>query len=116
MASDLSFAEYVADQIRGAGNIVLKKMFGEYAVYCDGKVVALICDNQFFVKPTKAGRDFLGTVVEAKPYPSVKTLFFFIGDELDDSDKVARLVQVSWAELAFPKPKPPKKIKPKKSD
>lgn len=116
MATDHSFAEYVADQIRGAGNIVLKKMFGEYAVYCDGKVVALICDNQFFVKPTKAGRAFLGNVVEAKPYPSVKTLFFFIGEELDNSEQVSRLVQVSWPELSFPKPKPPKKIKEKKEN
>ncbi|MCK7502621.1 MAG: TfoX/Sxy family protein [Comamonadaceae bacterium] len=35
-------------------------MFGEYAIYLDGKVVALVCDNQFFVKPTDAGRALLG--------------------------------------------------------
>jgi TfoX/Sxy family transcriptional regulator of competence genes len=31
-------------------------MFGEYAIYCNEKVVALVCDNQVFVKPTAAGR------------------------------------------------------------
>jgi hypothetical protein len=30
---------------------------GEYAIYCNGKVVALVCDNQLFVKPTEAAQD-----------------------------------------------------------
>jgi hypothetical protein len=37
-------------------------MFGEYAIYCDGKVVALVCDDQFFLEPTAAGRALLGRV------------------------------------------------------
>ena len=46
MASDKSFVDFVVDQIENAGQITYKKMFGEYAVYCNGKVVALVCDNQ----------------------------------------------------------------------
>ena len=46
MASDLDFVEYVVDQMEGAGPVSYKKMFGEYAIYRQGKVVALICDNQ----------------------------------------------------------------------
>lgn len=42
MASDLEFVEYVCDRIGGAARIAARKMFGEYAVYCEGKVVALI--------------------------------------------------------------------------
>lgn len=42
MASTKDFAEHVCDQMRGAGDISMRKMFGEYAVYCDGKMVALI--------------------------------------------------------------------------
>jgi TfoX/Sxy family transcriptional regulator of competence genes len=45
MASDLNFVEYVRDQINGAGEVSFKKMFGEYAIYYDNKVVALVCDN-----------------------------------------------------------------------
>ena len=45
-------------------------MFGEYALYIDEKVVALICDNQVFVKPTAAGLEVLGEVIEAPPYPA----------------------------------------------
>lgn len=30
-------------------------MFGEYAIYSNGKVAALVCDDRLFVKPTLAG-------------------------------------------------------------
>jgi TfoX/Sxy family transcriptional regulator of competence genes len=75
MASDLNFVEYVRDQINGAGQISFKKMFGEYAIYCDEKVVALVCDNQLFIKPTAVGRSIIGSVIEAPPYPSAKQHF-----------------------------------------
>ena len=51
MASDQEFVDFLVDQMQGVGGITFRKMFGEYAIYCNGKVVALICDNQFFVKP-----------------------------------------------------------------
>ena len=38
MASDLGFVEFVVDQMENAGAITYRKMFGEYAVYCEGKV------------------------------------------------------------------------------
>jgi TfoX/Sxy family transcriptional regulator of competence genes len=50
VASDISFIEFIADQTTDAGTITYRKMFGEYAVYCNGKIVALVCDNQLFVK------------------------------------------------------------------
>jgi TfoX/Sxy family transcriptional regulator of competence genes len=40
--------------MKDAGAISYRYMFGEYAIYCDGKVVALVCDNQLFVKPSDA--------------------------------------------------------------
>jgi len=48
MASELSFVEYVCDQLGHLPGIAYRKMFGEYAFYHDQKVVALICDNQFY--------------------------------------------------------------------
>lgn len=104
MASDLDFVEYVVDQMEDAGVITYKKMFGEYAVYCRGKVVALVCDNQLFVKPTEAGRAFIGDVVEAPPYPGAKPSFL-IGEGMEDSDWLARLIRLTEKELPAPKPK-----------
>jgi FMN phosphatase YigB (HAD superfamily) len=83
MASDLSFVKYVRDQINADGQISFRKMFGEYAIYDGEKVVALVCDNQLFVKPTVAGRSMITNPVEAPPYPKAKP-YFLIDEQLDD--------------------------------
>ena len=54
MASNADFVQYVADQCSGAGEITTKKMFGEYGIYCDGKIFGLICDDCFYLKPTES--------------------------------------------------------------
>ena len=56
MASSQEFVQYAADQSSGAGRITYRKMFGEYGMYCDGKIFALVCDDQFFIKITNAGK------------------------------------------------------------
>jgi TfoX/Sxy family transcriptional regulator of competence genes len=110
MASDQSFVDYVCEQIAAAGRISQRKMFGEYAVYCDGKVIALVCDNQFFLKPTAAGRALLDHVPEGFPYPGAKP--WIVADEwLDDDQFVAKLVRVTAAELPLPRIKAAKKAK-----
>ena len=104
MASDLGFVEYVCDQISGAGQVSSRKMFGEYAIYCDGKVVALVCDDRLFVKQTPRGRALIGYVVEAPPYPGAKP-HFLIEDRLDDREWMAELIRVTASELPLLKPK-----------
>ena len=109
MASDLDFIEFVVGQLEGL-DVSYKKMFGEYALYLEGKVVALICDNQLFVKPTEPGRAFIGEVVEAPAYPGARPSFL-IGDGVEDSDWFRELLQITEAALPKPKPKKPKAAK-----
>lgn len=110
MASDLEFVKFVADQIDDACDVSYRNMFGEYVLYSRSKVVALICDDQLFMKPTKAGRAFIGDVVEAPPYPGAK-LAFLIGDNIEDSAWLTELVILTERELPKPKPKKKKKSK-----
>lgn len=114
MASTLSFTEYVCEQVSEAGHITFKKMFGEYAIYCDEKVVAFVCDNQLFVKPTAAGRAKLGAPVEAPPYPGAK-LYFLIDGQLDDRQFISSVIALTANELPMPTPKKPKAIKNKET-
>jgi TfoX/Sxy family transcriptional regulator of competence genes len=107
MTSDLEFVEYVCDQIRDAGRVRSRKMFGEFAVYFDDKVVALVCDDQLFVKPTPGGRAYIGEPVESPPYPSARP-HFLIEDRIDDREWLAGLIEVTVRELPAPKPKRPK--------
>lgn len=87
MASDKNFVEYIVGQIENADEISCKKMFGEYAMYSDRKVVALICDNQVFIKPTKSGRAYIGEVVEKPPYPGAKP-YFLIETGYEDQEMI----------------------------
>ena len=104
MTSDASFVDYVCDQMSGAGVISSRKMFGEFAVYCDGKVVALICDDQLYVKPTAGGRALLDDPVETPPYPGAKP-HFLVTDRVDDREWLGALIAATAAELPAPKPK-----------
>ncbi len=103
MASNLEYVEYVCDQISGAGAITYKKMFGEYGVYCDGKVIGVICDNQFFVKKTASGALLIPNCEEAAPYTGAKP-HMLIGD-LDDRNLMTEFIAATCRELPMPKPK-----------
>lgn len=49
MASHQDFVDYVAEQLREAGTICSRKMFGEYGLFCDGVFFAVICGDQLFI-------------------------------------------------------------------
>lgn len=104
MATDSGFVEYVCDQIRGAGSITFRRMFGEYALYADGKVVALLCDNQFFLKPTAEGRALLASPKEGLPYRGARP-HLLIDEGLEDSELLSRLVATTARALPAPRAK-----------
>jgi len=104
MSSDQNYVDFVIDQIENAGQITYKKMFGEYGLFSNGKIFALVCDNKLFIKPTEAGRKFIQDVVEAPPYPGA-SLRFLIEDKLEDRDWISNLVKITIKELPEPKPK-----------
>ena len=105
MASDAETVAFLVDQIASAGVVHAKPMFGEYGIYCDRKLVALVCDDKLFVKPSAGGRAFAGAVDEAPPYPRAKRCLLIDPDRWDDSDWLARLISISVAELPMPQPK-----------
>jgi len=111
MASDLEFVEFVTGQLDAECEVSFRKMFGEYALYSKGKVVALICENQLFVKQTDAGKEYIGEFVEAPAYPGAKPSFL-IEDQIEDREWLSKLISITEREL--PKPKPRAKRKAKK--
>ena len=108
MASDENLVKFISEQMEDAGAIRYRKMFGEYAVYCNEKVVALICDDKLFVKPTAGGRAFIGEAVEAPAYPGAK-MSFLIEDRFEDREWISELIRITADELPAPKPKKFKK-------
>lgn len=106
MATDSDFIDYVSGQVALGGRLTHKKMFGEYALYVDGKVVAFACDNRLFVKPSAAAATLALTLPQRPPYPGAKD--YPVADELlDDSDAIRHLLLETAALMAVPKPRKP---------
>lgn len=90
--------------ITAAGSVKARRMFGEYGIYCDGKIVALVCDDQLYLRPTPAGRVLLGKHVdEQPPYPGAKPSFRIDGELWDDAEWLAGLVRMTAAALPMTK-------------
>lgn len=107
MASNPEFAEFIADQLREAGSITYKKMFGEYGIFCNGKIIAVICDNQLFFKITEAGRALRPNLPEKPPHTGPKK--YFLIDNPDEREFLTKLATVTYE--ALPEPKLKKKRK-----
>lgn len=98
---------YLSDQLTGLSTRVrTRKMFGEYALYLDEKVVALICDDEVFVKITSKGRQFMGSKYqEGLPYPGAKPYILLGGDIIENKEAFCQLLEMTAESLPLPKPK-----------
>lgn len=83
MASNPEFVQYIADQLTPAGQVTYHKMFGGYGVYLDGKMFALVCDDQLFIKITKEGAALAPQLPKAPPYDGAKLEFMGAKQILD---------------------------------
>ena len=103
MACTTDFVQYVVDQCSTAGEITVKKMFGEYGIYCNGKIFGLLCDDCLYIKPTETGKKKLKSIDLRPPYPGAKD-YFYIAD-LEDHEVLAEIVRETYKELPEPKPR-----------
>lgn len=106
MATDRDFVDYVHEQAAFGPRLTDKRMFGEYSLYLDGKVVAFACDNSLLLKPTPEGRALLPRVTPGKPHPDAKD-YYVLDEFLDDTELLQRILQTTADALPPPKPKPP---------
>jgi DNA transformation protein and related proteins len=114
MATSQSMIDFILDQVSALPSIRAQKMFGEYALYCEDKVVALVCDNQLFVKITPVGKALLGKrYQEGKAYPGANPSMVVGAEELDNSDRLCELIRVTANALPASKPKRANQRRPK---
>lgn len=104
MATDRIFIDYVAEQLGLGARLTHKKMFGEYALYVDEKVVAFACDDSLFIKPNEAVAKLHPELPQRPPYPGAKD--YPVADELlDDGEALRRIFIESAAVLPASKPR-----------
>ena len=97
MASHPDFVAYVVEQLREAGAIRSRKMFGEYGLFCDGIFFAVICDDQLFVKLTPQGEATFPDLPKAPPYAGAKD--YLLVEDVDDQALLTTLVRVTCLAL-----------------
>ena len=106
MATKQSTVDYILDQLSSLGEVAARKMFGEYALYCRGKVVGLVCDNTLFIKITDQGKDFVGEFYkEGFAYPGAKASMMINEEKIEDHQWLSELVRITFENLPLPKQK-----------
>ena len=97
MASHQDFVDYVAEQLREAGSIRSRKMFGEYGLFCDGVFFAVICDDQLFIKVTPAGEAAFPNLSKVPPYAGANDYIWV--EDVDDRDTMTALTRLTCQAL-----------------
>lgn len=104
MSTEAGFVEFIAEQVGLGERLTHRRMFGEYALYVDEKVVAFACDDSLFIKPSHAAEKLAPDLPQRPPYPGAKD--YPVADELlDDGDALRRLLLETAALMPPPKPK-----------
>lgn len=106
MATSERFIRHVTDLAGLGERFTARKMFGEYGLYLDGKLIGLACDDSLFLKETKALAHHGLDLPRQPPYPGAKP--YPVADELLDEPKVLQKVILETAGF-LPEPKPRKK-------
>lgn len=91
--SNADLVQYIVEQAAKAGEVRARKMFGDYALYCNEKVVGLICDDFLYLKPLKVLDPLLheGDRRMQPPYDGARP--HYVITDVDDPDYVSLLVR-----------------------
>lgn len=106
MKTKQSTIDYILDQLISVGDVSARKMFCEYALYCDNKVVALVCRDTLFVKITEQGKEFVGKHYrEGHAYKGARTSMVMDDNRIEDREWLSELIRITADSLPAPKPK-----------
>jgi TfoX/Sxy family transcriptional regulator of competence genes len=87
MSTSASFVRYLHKKWGYDRRISMRAMFGEYALYCECIVVALICNEVVYIKNTPGTQILLATICEmGPPYPGAKLYYILSERQTDDYD------------------------------
>lgn len=56
MAASAGFADFLKDQLRGLGEVSVRRMFGGAGVYCDGLMLGLVSDDTLYLRVDDGNR------------------------------------------------------------
>ena len=105
MANQQTTLDEIEASLADGENYRLKKMFGGCALYKDEKVIALIDDDELFVKITPACEPYMPSGDLAPPYPGAKDHLRIPMAKWSDTEWLNELFTVTANSLPTPVPK-----------
>jgi len=99
MTSRKETADYLLEQLGHVEEIRAKRMFGEFGIYAGDKFVAVLCDDELFIKATAGGRAYFPEVIERAPFPGAKPWLFVPGDRWEEREWLCEFVEITAREL-----------------
>jgi TfoX/Sxy family transcriptional regulator of competence genes len=75
MATQKETIDFILAKLREPARFSARAMFGEYALYADGKVVGLVCDDTLHVKIVPASKELEEICEKGNPYPGAKPYY-----------------------------------------
>ncbi|MEO8069328.1 MAG: TfoX/Sxy family protein [Flavobacteriales bacterium] len=109
MATRKDTAAFILSRLGHADRFSVYPMFGEFAVYADGKVVGLICDDQLFVKMMAESAVLEKCCEHAAPFPGAKDYYLVPENVIAEERSLPDLLLRMAAKLPYPKAKKPKR-------
>ena len=106
MSSSKEYLEFILEQLSDLDGIEYRYMMGEYILYYKGKIFGGIYDDRFLIKPVKSAIDFMPNTKYEIPYKNGKEMLLI--DDVDDKERLAKLIKIMYDEL------PAQKLKKKK--
>ena len=103
MATSREYALFVENLFRGVEGFSMKRMFGEYGIYLQGRVLGFLCDEQILLQDTPTARKLLPNAERKELFPGSK-LFIIFSDE-GNHHLLQSVAQAMWEELPVPKPR-----------
>src|SRR4051812_4426808 len=103
MATQKETVDFILQKIGHAPSFSARAMFGEYALYAEGKVVALICDDQLYVKILPASEELEDICEKGAPYPGAKPHYIVEEGQLSTLDSLPDILLAISAELPVKK-------------
>ncbi len=92
MASTIDFVNFVIETLGNIGELRSRKMFGEYMIYLNDRLIITICDNIAFVKIDPRVKTLLPDAKTGIPYPGARERYILDFDQPEIAQKVALLL------------------------
>jgi TfoX/Sxy family transcriptional regulator of competence genes len=105
MATQKETIEFILGKLRDRGRFSARAMFGEYALYADGRVVALVCDDLLYVKILPASHELERQCEKGEPYPGAKPHYIVDEGQLSTIERLPAILCAVADSISGQKPK-----------